>query len=288
MDEGEPSRQMPPGVEGRPIAGIFGPLAGQPIWLQWTTKYDEAGKPRKVPYSASGGEFSVADPTKWRALAEVERMRERGARRGTRRTADGSVPSGGVGLVLAPLGEGHHLGGVDLDACRDHVSGNVDDWAFSIVELLQSYTEVSPSGKGLKVFFFHDPRTTSGRHWRHEAKRKAEDGGKDSGIEFYLEKRFFAVTGRQYGHFDRLNHVSVVELLAVQELMKVYAPEAFTKSRTKSKSKLNGASPGVHGLNGASAPPPPETSEPSTFAEARRRRWRGRCGGCTTWTLSGR
>lgn len=219
---GEPSRQPPPEVEERPIAEIFGPLAEQPIWLQWRTRYGEDGKPRKVPYAASGGEFSVADPETWGTLADVERMLERGARRGTKRAPDGSVPPGGVGIVL-----GSHLGGIDLDACID-AEGNVASWAREIAERLKSYTEISPSGTGLKIFFTY-PQLPE-HHWRSSAKRPAIDGGKDPGIEFYLRGRYFAVTGRQFENYDTIRRVQVGTLLGVQRFMNDFAPDASAKA----------------------------------------------------------
>lgn len=40
---------------------------------------------------------------------------------------------------------------IDIDKCRDPVSGVVDDWAIWIVEACHTYTEVSPSGSGLRL-----------------------------------------------------------------------------------------------------------------------------------------
>ncbi len=41
---------------------------------------------------------------------------------------------------------------IDLDSCRDPETGHIEAWAMKIVELLDSYTEVSPSGRGLHVW----------------------------------------------------------------------------------------------------------------------------------------
>ena len=202
--------------------------------MQWTTKYGEDGKPRKVPYSASGGEAKVNDPTTWAPLADVERMRERSARRGIRRAPDGSVPPGGVGIVFMSIGLGRHLGGVDLDSCILD-DGALAPWAREIVESLNSLRRgqpVRPRGQGL---FTYDPRLPD-HHWRHEAKRPAVDGGKDPGIEFYLEKRYFAVTGKQFEGFDTVRFVPVGTLLTIQRLMGTFAPD------TSASPKRNGSS----------------------------------------------
>ena len=41
---------------------------------------------------------------------------------------------------------------VDLDHCRDPQTGTIDDWALAVVRRLNSYTEISPSGTGLRIF----------------------------------------------------------------------------------------------------------------------------------------
>jgi putative DNA primase/helicase len=41
--------------------------------------------------------------------------------------------------------------GVDLDNCRDPQTGEIELWAFDIVMMLDSYTEISPSGTGLHI-----------------------------------------------------------------------------------------------------------------------------------------
>jgi primase-polymerase (primpol)-like protein len=41
--------------------------------------------------------------------------------------------------------------GVDLDGCLDPDTGDMEGWAREIIEELDSYTEVSPSGTGVHV-----------------------------------------------------------------------------------------------------------------------------------------
>ena len=41
--------------------------------------------------------------------------------------------------------------GIDLDDCRDPETGEIASWAQQIVDALESYTEVSPSGRGLHI-----------------------------------------------------------------------------------------------------------------------------------------
>jgi putative DNA primase/helicase len=82
--------------------------------------------------------------------------------------------------------DGGGLYGVDLDHVIDE-AGTFAPQALKIVGLLNSYTEVSPSGKGLHVFVFA-PGANIARH------RK-----KDGFVEIYGESRYFTVTGDTYG-----------------------------------------------------------------------------------------
>src|SRR6516165_1183101 len=40
----------------------------------------------------------------------------------------------------------------DLDKCRSRTTGAIEQWAQSIVDRLGSYCELSPSGRGLRLF----------------------------------------------------------------------------------------------------------------------------------------
>jgi putative DNA primase/helicase len=62
----------------------------------------------------------------------------------------------GVGFVLhVPEGhQGDMLVAIDLDHCRDPETGVIAQWAWEVVKELNSYTEVSPSGTGLRIFFY--------------------------------------------------------------------------------------------------------------------------------------
>ena len=75
--------------------------------------------------------------------------------------------------------------GIDLDNCLDAATGEVKPWARPIIDQLDSYSEISPSGKGLKVFV-------------QAAKPgpRCKKGHEDGAIEIYDRHRFFTVTGQ--------------------------------------------------------------------------------------------
>jgi putative DNA primase/helicase len=73
--------------------------------------------------------------------------------------------------------------GVDLDECRDPETGTIDDWANEIIARFRSYTEVSPTQTGVKIFV---------RGTLPEGERN-----RCGNIELYSRARFFTVTGNQ-------------------------------------------------------------------------------------------
>ena len=70
--------------------------------------------------------------------------------------------------------------GIDLDHCLDPVTGHPSHEAEAMVRQLASYTEISPSGTGLRIFVRGSLPPT---------------GRKKGWIEMYTESRFLTVTG---------------------------------------------------------------------------------------------
>lgn len=84
----------------------------------------------------------------------------------------------GLGFVLV---EDDPFTGVDLDDCRDAATGQVQEWAQDIIRSLNSYSEVSPSGAGVRVF-------VRGKCPPDCRKRRGN-------IEVYCRQRYLTVTG---------------------------------------------------------------------------------------------
>jgi putative DNA primase/helicase len=140
-------------------------------WVAWSyeRRKDKSGKWKwtKLPVNPRTGRLaSSTGPTTWctfeEALAFYLKHRDSIA---------------GIGFVFSPEDP---FCGVDLDDCWDAESGSIHEWAAKIVAQLASYTEISPSGTGLKIFL----RGTlpEGRNRR-------------GSIEMYDRSRYFAVTG---------------------------------------------------------------------------------------------
>ncbi len=144
-------------------------LKAQDRWVCWRRKLIP-GKDRwtKVPVcAATGREASSTDASTWcsfeRAVAAV----------GTHGTV-------GIGLVFGP---DRAYTGLDLD----HVlhDGVLDERYRWVVEEADTYTEVSPSGDGLHLYF--------------RGSKPAEGRCRRGDVEMYDQGRFFTVTGTPFG-----------------------------------------------------------------------------------------
>jgi hypothetical protein len=192
------------------------PLATMPRWVAWRTE-QRKGKPTKVPYSPHGGMGKADDPATWGTRAEAEARAEK--------LVNGSG-SGGVGIHLGDL-DGHvYLAGVDLDSCINE-EGSLASWAATILAELDTYAERSPSGRGIKAFFyvaqedvrpFLDLIGVPPTGWGTKRGIAGHDGANHGpGVELYCSHRFFAITNNLWpGRPDRTHLLdrSALERLA--------------------------------------------------------------------------
>jgi len=138
-------------------------------WVMW--RYEDHGKPKpdKVLYNPRTGQRAKSnDPQTWGSSIEVVTVFHRGG-------------FDGVGFVFSAADP---YTGIDLDSCRDPETGLLEPWAGEIVERLDSYTEASPSGRGVHILI----------------KGTLPAGGRKKGkVAMYDTGRFFTVTGEHLG-----------------------------------------------------------------------------------------
>lgn len=97
--------------------------------------------------------------------------------------------------------------GIDLDKCVNN--GKVDQWAMEIINNLNSYTEISPSGTGVKIWV--------------KAVTPRNGKGIDKRIEVYDRGRYFTVTGNHLAGTPETieNRQSEIEALITKHFPKV-------------------------------------------------------------------
>lgn len=172
------------------------------------TKHSGAGgydKPPINPYTLRDGK--TTDPATWATYTEAAANIGKTARhRDTKHKDDrGNAPIvsaavEGTGLVLA----GGYCG-VDLDGVIDE-NGNLTPLAARIVEVLDTYTEISPSGRGLHCLLYCEDLLQAGRNFGKQflldaTGRITNDKGKCYELEVYFYTnggRYFTVTGNVF------------------------------------------------------------------------------------------
>lgn len=154
------------------IAFIPTDLRDRPQWVCWRAT-ERGGRTTKVPHQVGGKLARVSDPRDWNLFGVAVAAYERG-------TFDG------IGYVFSA---DDPLFGVDLDNCRDPDTGEITPDALEWVERFATYTEVSPSGRGLKLVGIG--ALPDGQGHRSAA----------HGVECYDRDRYFTITGARYGTF---------------------------------------------------------------------------------------
>lgn len=155
---------LAPCLENQPAA-----LRALPQWVLWRLILRD-GRWTKQPINATNGES--ADSTNPETWAPFEVAANPNAWRGFK--ADG------LGYVFSA--EDEHFG-VDLDGCRSAETGEITEEARYWIARFNTYTEVSPSGTGVKII---GVGAVPGGRGRRNA---------SAGVECYDRERYFTMTG---------------------------------------------------------------------------------------------
>jgi len=149
------------------IASIPDELKVLKQWVNWRPEQRSGdSKPTKIPVNPRTGR--LASSTNADTWTDFSSACERA------HSSNGQL---GIGFVFTP---NDPYVGVDLDHCRDPVTGEMDEWAQEIIDVLNSYTEISPSGTGVKIICKGTKPGTRSRKGK---------------IEMYEHSRYFTVTG---------------------------------------------------------------------------------------------
>ena len=164
----QPTPKLPP--IGRVFNGTNIPpeLKAMRRWAVWKAIWNESRqKYDKIPCSPQHYGLSTKKVSDWGDFDTASKVLSLNPTRYS-----------GLGLVLTGL---TGVVGIDLDECRK--DGQIAPWAKAIVETMGSYTEISPSGTGLRILAHGEFHTDWNNH--------------DIGIEVYSghTPRFLTITG---------------------------------------------------------------------------------------------
>lgn len=147
-------------------------LKNRPQWILWTYKQRPGEKkPDKVPMTPQGNNLTgYTEGNGHMAFQDAVK-----AYRSNRQAS-------GIGFVLMPS---DGLVGIDMDNCIDPETGVTADWANHHIEAFSTYTEISPSGTGIRAFVRGELPPD---HLKKQGSR-----------EIYTQGRFLTITGRAIG-----------------------------------------------------------------------------------------
>jgi hypothetical protein len=196
-------------------------LKERPLWVGWRTMtLSGRDKPTKIPFNAnSNGQARSDDPRTWTLFYRAEHWLKTKHNHGD-----------GIGIMFAPIDETLHLAGIDLDTCRDPKTGALEPWALEVIQRFASYTEVSPSKTGVKIFFYYRLADKAeldklfggpndGNEHHGKMFKKGGGGGEHpQAIEVHRSNRYFTVTGEQYENYAKLRIVSVKDIRWLLEI----------------------------------------------------------------------
>ncbi|MCE9568370.1 MAG: hypothetical protein K8U57_40740 [Planctomycetes bacterium] len=258
--ERSPKRPTPLRVEHD---GIPMELQRQPNWVAWryelTIGKDKTRRWTKVPTVACnwlspehGGNAKSTDPMTWTKFgcALLYYFEDHGA--------------DGISFVFS---EADPFCGVDLDDSYDPVAKCLKDWAQPIVESLDSYTEISPSATGVKVFL------------------KGEIPGprrKKGDVEMYDRDRVFTVTGHHLpGTPETVNERPAALLRLYTQTFGTIKPPQQPKAVTKASAATASVvfDDAVPDAGGLSVDEVVRLASAGPKGDKFKRLWAGDCGG---------
>jgi hypothetical protein len=166
------------------LANVPRELQGGQRFVCWSVEIRD-GKPTKVPVNPhTGAKAKSNDPATWGTLAEAVALYKKYPKKMI-----------GVGRMFDDADD---YVGIDFDECLDeHGEIKPEHPAAKWVSRLNSYTELSPSGNGLKVF-------VRSRHKLNGESGKSGTRNAFLQTEMYRCRRFFTLTGKRRTEYSAL------------------------------------------------------------------------------------
>ena len=111
-------------------------LKAYPNWV--------CGRTDKSPVDPKSGKDGYANrPETWGTYEQAVMYRE-------------AHKKDGIRTIGFEVGGESPFTGIDLDHCRNPETGEIEPWAWEIIKTLDTYTEISPSGTGIRMFVTGD------------------------------------------------------------------------------------------------------------------------------------
>ncbi len=183
------------------IANIPHELAARDQWVVWRLEARKAGdKPTKVPYNARTGHKAESDnPATWSSFDAAVKAYEAGGYTG-------------IGYVFSV---DDPFTGVDFDDCV--TEDCIATWARGELTTLNSYSEISPSGTGIKTIVRGSVEKNMG-----------DTAYQDGAVAIFNRGKFFAITGQVLPEFSTEIRDVNGELPALRDRVQQYKAQQHT------------------------------------------------------------
>jgi AAA domain-containing protein/primase/DNA polymerase family protein len=201
-------------------------LQGMPNWVAWKL-VERNGETTKPPFIA-GTDFkkfaSSTDSSTWTDFA----------------TAVASTDLNhvqGIGFVLGGRAIEAGVIGLDIDGCRNPETGEITEWADEIIQQLDSYSEVTPSGTGVRVWVI-------GKVLGQEKVFKLDPSighGDKVQIEIYDRARYFTITGDSV--FEEPGNIESRDLTLVYQIIRDLKTKHPASSKPTAEATITSAVP---------------------------------------------
>ncbi|MCM3665541.1 phage/plasmid primase, P4 family [Mesobacillus subterraneus] len=172
-------------------------------WIVWKSELREGeDKPTKVPYQTNGVMAQSNNKRTWSSFHSAVHTYNKGGYEG-------------IGFMFSK--EDPYIG-IDIDKC--YKDGKFSELADEVIEMMDSYTELSPSGTGVHIIV------------KGELPIEKGTGKKNSklGLEIYRYGRYFTFTGKSQNVYEIVERTSELSLL-----FKKYFPDDDKKPSTVKK-----------------------------------------------------
>jgi putative DNA primase/helicase len=183
---------VPPLTGSVQVENIPAELKEVPQWVAWEYRLIKE-RLNKVPVNPNtGANASSTDSSTWGSFGDaLNFMRSRHCN--------------GIGFVVT---ETDDFVFIDLDKCRDPETKQTEQWALDMIEKFNSYTEISPSGKGYHI-------------WVKGAIPPGKKKGNDGKLEIYKTGRYATFTGDHVTNTPRVIRECQIE---IDDVYRIYFP----------------------------------------------------------------
>lgn len=183
MTDDLPPRPIPLKVD---FEAVPDDLRRRKQWVLWRYEWKEGknGKPGKwdkPPCTPLGTHGNSTDPKTWISFEDAKKA----YLDGQELTGSDRKHFDGIGFVPSKDSTSElQITLIDLDKCRNPDTGELERWAKEELDLISSYSEISPSGTGIRII-------TRGKLLPDDGK-----GRKKGHVEIYQKDHYLTITGQ--------------------------------------------------------------------------------------------